>query len=440
MMLEKFKTFIQTSCLTNKDQRIIIGVSGGADSMSLLNLLYDSGFKIAVAHCNFMLRGAESDEDELFVKLATEKLNVPFFVKHFNTLEYAKLQKVNIQMAARELRYNWFDNLRRLNNYDKVAIAHNADDTIETFFINLIRGTGIQGISGIKPINNFVIRPLLFAFRSDIEDYCRQKNIEYRTDSSNLSDKYLRNKLRNSILPFFSNAKSEFKNIMLKNIENFEQAEKIYTSYIEQVKNSLITVKKDDEILINIEGIDNTISPSSVLIEILKEYNFSVRTIEEIHSTFHSDPGKIFLSKNYKLTKDRKHLIICKLKDVVEEKFHIFENTTEMDSPIKMSIRQFENKEYEIKRNPYLAALDYENLTFPLVLRKWQAGDYFQPLGMKGLKKLSNFFIDNKISLPQKENTWLLTSANEIVWVVGMRIDERFKVKKETSRVLEIEI
>jgi tRNA(Ile)-lysidine synthase len=438
-MLEKFLSYLQSNCLTDKHNRILVAVSGGIDSICMLHILHNLGFEIAVAHCNFKLRSYESDEDELFVKSTAEKLHVPFHVKHFETLEYAKLQKMSIQMAARELRFSWFENLRRIIDYDKIAIAHNADDSIETFFINLTRGTGIQGISGIKPINNNIIRPLLFAFRSEIEEYCSNNNIIFRTDSSNLSNKYLRNKLRNTILPYFVDMNHEFKTTMLQNIGKFEKAENIYCSYIDQIKKELIIKKDDNEIRINIEGIDNTVSPTTILYEIMKEYGFSAKTSEEIYSALHGESGKQFISKEYRVLKDRNFLIINKLSLKQEGKYFIFEDTLEINTPLAMTFRVQENLKYQIQKNPLKAALDFEKLTFPLVLRKWYMGDYFQPMGMTGLKKLSDFFIDNKLSITDKENTWILTSANEIVWVVGMRIDDKYKVTSETQKIYEIE-
>jgi tRNA(Ile)-lysidine synthase len=439
-MLNKFQSYIQAVCKTAKHERILVAVSGGIDSMCLFHLLKSSGFEISVAHCNFKLRGKESDDDEKFVEALADKNGVPCHTKHFETLEFSRLQKINIQMAARELRYSWFENLRRTINYDKIAIAHNSDDNIETFFINLLRGAGIQGITGIKPISNNIIRPLLFASRSEIEQYSSANNIAYRTDSSNLSDKYLRNKLRNKILPAFTEINSEFKTIMLQNICNFEQAENIYTTYIERAKKQIITIKDEDEIKIDIQAIESSAAPKTVLFEILKQYGFSAKTTEEIYSCLHAGSGKQFFSKSVRAIIDRNCIIICALKEINEDKFYILEDTLSVDSPISMNINVLDNEGYKIKYNPYIAALDMEKLVFPLTLRKWHNGDFFQPLGMKGIKKVSDFFIDCKLSLTDKENTWILTSANEIVWIVGMRIDDKYKITNNTKKIYEIEI
>jgi tRNA(Ile)-lysidine synthase len=439
-MLEKFLSYIQSECLTDKNQKILVAVSGGIDSMCLLNLLHQAGFELTIAHCNFKLRGEESDGDEQFVRSVAEQLKIQVYVKQFETLEFAKLQKVSVQMAARDLRYAWFENLRRTISYDKIAIAHHADDSIETFFINIIRGTGIQGISGIRPSINHIIRPLLFAFRDELEAYGIANNIAYRTDSSNQSGKYLRNKLRNTVLPLFSEINQEFKTTMLQNLIKFGQAETIYNTYIESAKKHLIEISNENEVKISIEGIFSTSSPNAVLYEIIKDFGFSSKISEDIFNSLHAGSGKKFYSKEYRILKDRDDLILNRIHDPKDEKYFVLEDIREMEFPISLKIKLIENVNYEIIKNPYIAAFDYEKLTFPLVLRKWQTGDYFQPLGMKGIKKISDFFIDNKISIAQKENTWILVSANEIVWIVGMRIDDKYKITECTKMIYEIEI
>ncbi|HEY9124699.1 MAG TPA: tRNA lysidine(34) synthetase TilS [Bacteroidales bacterium] len=442
-MFERFEKYLKSFCKCLPTDKIIVAVSGGADSMSLLHMLYKAKYDIIIAHCNFQLRGEESDNEEQLVRQTAAKLDIPIYVKRFETTEYASLKNISIQMAARELRYSWFENLRRNLSYHKIAVAHNADDNIETFFINLIRGTGIAGLTGMKAVSGNIVRPLLFATREEIEAYCQTENIVFATDSSNLSDKYLRNNIRHNIVPLLRQMNGVFDQTMLDNLKKLQGAYAIYSDAIKNIINEIVSASSESMILIDIRALLNTVEPSTVLFEILKEYNFSPVVVSEIYNSLDADSGKQFFSESHWLVKDRDKLIVSRLSEDKannEDVFYIFEDTEHINIPISMSFIKSSAEGYEIKKNPNIAALDYDKLVFPLILRHWRHGDYFIPMGMKGIKKVSDFFVDKKLSLPEKESVWLLFSAGELVWVTGMRIDERYKITNGTQQVYEVEV
>lgn len=437
-MLEQFKNYIVTQKLFQKKDSVILTVSGGVDSIVMADLFYNAGFNFAIAHCNFQLREDESNADEFFVKKVSEKYKVPFFINRFNTTEYAANNKISIQMAARELRYNWFDKLLKEHNYNYIATAHHQNDQIETFFINLLRGTGIAGLHGILPKQGNIIRPLLFATRDLIEKYAKDNNIIFREDSSNSSLKYQRNYIRHNILPHFKNISSDFEKIMFENIDKIYQAEQVMNQYIEIKKNELIQTEKNG-IFININKLKELYPLKIFMYHILNQYGFNNETIDNIIPILDtaSGSGKQFFSSTHRLVKDREQLIITEVSqnnDNIDELL-VYEDTTKIETPIKLDIRiTKENEILKINTDRNWAYLDFDKLKFPLLLRKWKKGDYFVPFGMKGKKKVSDFFVDQKLSLIEKEQTWLLCSGEDIVWVVGYRIDDRYKLTNKSRR------
>ena len=437
-MLDRFLSFINEKKIVSSGDKILLAVSGGIDSICMTHLFKESGIKSGIAHCNFRLREEESDMDEDFVRQLAQKYNFPFFVMHFNTADYARLQKISIQMAARELRYNWFENLRKLHGFSMIATAHNADDSIETFFINLLRGTGIQGLTGIKVKNDHLIRPLLFACRNEIEDYCRNQNLEFRIDSSNNSDKYLRNRIRHSLIPLLSEMNPEFLNIMSENLHRLSEAEKIYFSFVDHYKKEILELSSDGFYRINISKIMECVSPDTLLYEILKDFGFSSKTSFEIYNNIEGESGRVYYSEKNRLVKDRNHLILTPPENEEVHKIYIEQYIPEIFKPLHLQIQSYVADGFTIPANADMAALDSDKLVFPLILRKWQHGDYFHPLGMTGMKKVSDFFVDTKLSLTEKENSWLLTSAGEIVWIIGKRIDDRFKITAKTKNIIII--
>ena len=439
-MLEEFKRYIkETLCLTGAE-KMILAVSGGIDSVCMAYLFKNTGFTFAIAHCNYGLRGDESDSDELLIKQLADTFEVPFYSIHFNTKEYAQLQKVSIQVAARELRYSWFENLRRKFNYDFVAVAHNADDAIETFFINLIRGCGINGITGIKARNEHVLRPVLFAHRSEIVEFCTEHNISFRTDSSNLTDKYLRNRIRNSIIPDFEKEAADFKKTMNENLNRFDDAAKLYNFAVEKIISDILNTNEPNKHLVSISKLVESPSPKTILFETLKRYQFSGKTSEDVFFNLAGISGKTFFSNQFRLIKDREYLIICRLDQANDQKYYVDQDTLEIHEPYHMNFSFHDSDGYEFSINKSIADFDADQLVFPLMFRRWQHGDYFKPLGLRNMKKVSDYFTDKKLSLYDKENCWILTSAGEIIWLIGYRIDDRFKITDKTMRVLRVEI
>jgi tRNA(Ile)-lysidine synthase len=439
-MLKQFSDFIKDKSLIERPGIILLGISGGIDSMVMMDLFIRSGYDIAVAHCNFGLRGNESDNDQIFVSGQCEKGNIPFHCKLFETHEYSREKGVSLQMAARDLRYEWFNEIAALNGYTCIAIAHNKNDLAETFLINLARGTGIRGLTGIKPKKNSIIRPLLFACRDEITEYARQHNISYRDDSSNLDIKYKRNHIRHKIIPEFEKISPSFISTVYETAHKLTEIENIYASSIRK-KFEEVSYRTGDEYRLNINTLLTLESLQSWLYEFLRRWNFPVEIIPDIISSLSSTSGKRFYSPTHRLVKDRDNLIIVPLKVELPEKYYIEEGVEEITRPmnIKLSII---NKPggFIIPNDEKTAFLDLDKIHFPLIMRKWRKGDYFQPLGLKGLKKLSDFFIDNKFSLIEKEKTWLLASGNKIIWIIGHRIDDRFKITDKTEKILMVRV
>jgi tRNA(Ile)-lysidine synthase len=419
-------------------QKVLLAVSGGIDSMVMMHLFHRLKISCTIAHCNFQLRGQESDDDEAFVRQQASDLYYKIFVSRFETTEYASENHVSIQMAARELRYTWFQKLVKVHEIDYIAIAHNRDDAMETFFINLGRGSGIAGLTGIRPVTGNIIRPLLFATRTDIESFSKENDIPFREDSSNTSDKYLRNYIRHQIIPDLEEVFPNFRESMAQNLEKINDAFLLYQHSLESF---ISDVTRIDEklVYIDIPKLLQTPAPKTILFEILRTYGFSSATVEEIYHLVNAMPGKQFLSTSHKVIKDRDCFIVSKLVHDKQERFYIEDGIANPNLPIALTFEIItKTPQFMIEKNPLIAFLDYDKLEFPLILRKWQPGDYFTPLGMTGMKKLSDFFIDQKLSIIEKENLWLLTSGNHIVWIVGKRIDDRYKVTESTMRILKV--
>lgn len=435
-MIDQFKAYISVQKLFLKKDKIILTVSGGIDSVVMADLFFHSGFNFAIAHCNFQLRGEESNADEFFVKKIAEKYKVPFFINRFKTSEYADKEKISIQMAARELRYNWFEKLLKEQGYNYIATAHHQNDQIETFFINLLRGTGIAGLHGILPKQGNIIRPLLFATRNLIEVYAKENNIIFREDSSNSSLKYQRNYIRHNILTHFKSISPDFEKVMFENIDKIYQAEQVMNQYIEIKKSELIQIEKNG-IFINIKKLKE-LSPLKIFMyHILNQYGFNNEVIDNLIPILDTTSGKQFFSSTHRLVKDRELLIIAQINSNTDEidELLIFEETNRIKSPISIDFRiTKENEILKINTDRNWAYLDFDKLKFPLVLRKWRKGDFFIPFGMKGKKKISDFFVDQKLSLIEKEQTWLLCSNDDIVWIVGHRIDDRYKLTNQSRK------
>lgn len=437
-MLQLLKKFIRDEGLFTSKQKILLAVSGGLDSSVMCHLFHKAGYRFAIAHCNFGLRSKESDGDETFVKNMAMKYNSPFYVERFETLKFAKKNKMSVQMAARQLRYDWFEKIRSSEGFNYIAIAHHRDDETETFFINLIRGTGISGLHGILPKKNKIIRPLLFATRKDIETYAKKEKISFREDSSNLSQKYVRNRIRQTILPALKEMNPSVETTIKKDIERLREVELIFKQAIEEKRKKLVKksrLAKGTE-TIPIAGLKKLEPIKTWLYELLNPYNFNIETVNDVISSLWKTSGKQFFSPTHRIIKDRESLIISSLPTMQNNSVSIGLKTKTISNPVRLKISKVTRTPgWKTPPDKTIACLDYDKLVFPLTLRKWKAGDSFYPLGMDKKKKLSDFLIDNKVPIHQKEQTYVLESGNKIIWIVGHRIDNRFRITEDTGEI-----
>jgi tRNA(Ile)-lysidine synthase len=426
--------------LTGNDNRsFLLTVSGGIDSVVMSHLFSTCGLKFAIAHCNFQLRGDESDGDQVFVEKLARQFNAPIHVIKFDTRSYAAEKKISIQMAARDLRYEWFEKLASAHGYDLIATGHNRNDVVETMLLNLARGTGIRGLMGIRPLHNRIIRPLLFASRKQISEYAAENNLQWRDDSSNTETKYHRNKIRHDIIPAFEEINPAFMDNVLNTTARLEQTGIILDMILNQIRQE---VWKDlpDRILIDIEKLKDYPSGELLLFELLKDFGVSKLNQESLMHSLESESGKQFHTPTHTITRDREHLIITAKDSFNGSEVNIEKNTVLIDYPVRLHFKTIEISEgFSIPGERSMAALDADKLTYPLLLRTWKEGDRFRPLGLKGSKKVSDFLINIKLPVPDKKHVWILESAGEIVWLVNLRIDERFKVSEKTQRVLMID-
>lgn len=441
MIRKEFKAFVDEQRLFSKDDRILLALSGGVDSVVLAELLLELGYTFSAAHCNFHLRGEESNRDAEFVIKWAERKKVKLFVQDFDTYAYMQEKGISLEMAARELRYSWFENLMQENQIDYLLTAHHADDSAETFFINLLRGTGIAGLHGILPKNGNVIRPLLFATRKSILDYAELKNIQFVEDSTNSETKFLRNKIRHRLIPMLKEISPDFDSIIRKNIERLRDTETVFRNTVENVKDEII-IRENENIKISIAELQSLNPMGIYLYEILSDYGFNESVVNNVSMVLDAESGKRFYSKTHCLLKDREYLLIYPIeKEEKETDYSIDAEITSIIEPFKAKIEVLKDLNFiSVPKKANVAMLDMDLLNFPLELRHWKQGDSFVPFGMKKKKKLSDFFTANKYSLLDKERQWLLCSGNEIVWVVGKRIDDRFKISNSTKSVLKIEI
>jgi tRNA(Ile)-lysidine synthase len=405
--------------------------------MVMFHLLRIAGFRIAVAHCNFQLRGEESQGDAELVMEACRRWNVPFFAKKFDTTACATANGISIQMAARDLRYTWFEELLQSEKCDYVATAHHFDDVVESIFLNLIRGTGIDGFRGIAPKKDKIIRPLLFATRQMIAAYAEQEKITWREDRSNASDDYQRNFLRRQIIPRFLELNPAFAEGFRDTHERLLGARELMLALVDNFRRSAVAVR-DKVMYVDIMKLRQSPSPAVLLWELIKDLGFKYdqcRKIAEDHQ-----PGKFFHSSTHQLLADRTHYIIER-KQTSEFLTHTLQKGQQWvgEPPCLLSAREVLHTGFHLEKSSSLAQLDADRLKFPLVWRRWQAGDYFVPLGMQQEKKLSDFLIDLKVPFNSKADITVLESGKDIVWVVGFRISERYKVTADTKRILVVE-
>lgn len=420
MLMKKVKEFIEKEDLFSKQDKILVALSGGADSVALTRILITLGYHCEAAHCNFELRGEESDRDEDFVRNFCRSLNIKCHSIHFETRRYAAQQSISIEMAARELRYNWFSKICEESDCQVVAVAHHKDDSVETMLLNLIRGTGINGLLGIRPKNGNVVRPLLCASRQEVVEYLHRMNQTYVTDSTNLEDEYTRNKIRLNLLPLMEEINPSVKDGLVKTSSYLNDISKIYQQAIkESIDRIFITPEKE----ISIEKLMNEPAPQALLFEVLSPLGFNSTQVEEVYGSLNGQPGKRFISSQWQVVKDRDLLLIEKVKTANDKPQIIFEEV-------------LLTKEFVIPKDKNTACFDANKFKGVISIRKWEKGDYFIPFGMKGKKLVSDFMTDSKFSLLKKEQQWVLSCNDQIAWLIGERTDNRFRIDDSTQKVI----
>lgn len=421
--------------------KIVVGVSGGADSITLLDLLHKMGYMCIAAHCNFHLRNEESNRDFKFAHSQANARKIPFFHIDFQTNEYAEILGQSTEMAARELRYKWFAEIKQREKADFIAVAHHADDCIETFMINMSRGTGIKGLSGIKKIQGDIVRPLLDFTKKEIMEYVEENHLEYVDDSTNFESVYLRNKFRNIIIPVLEEANPSFRQNMIKTISHLRETDSFIINQLSFIKGMLIRENGNGGWLIDKKKLLDNPDKHFIAHEILAPYGFSSDVVDDLLRMGNEGCGKHFFSANFELRCERTEWEIVPFQKRDDHSYIIQDFDNLKNLPINIQIRSLSPEKLTIRRDSSLCYVDGDKISLPLTLRRNKSGDYFFPFGMKGRKKTSDFFIDQHYSQSKKEKTWILTtSKDEIIWIVGERADNRFRIDDSTQTVYEISI
>ena len=441
-LLQRFQQYITDHHLFSPKDPLLLAVSGGVDSVVLCELCKQSSFNFTIAHCNFTLRAEESERDAAFVKQLADSYAVPFLLKIFDTKAYAESHKLSIQEAARELRYEWFEEIVKSQAGSHLLTAHHLDDNIETMLMHFFRGTGIHGLRGMLPRQSYIVRPLLFARKQELKQFAEENNLSWVEDSSNALDKYSRNYFRNQVIPFVQKIYPEAESNLTNNLRRFADMELLYEQALETHKKKLLEYK-GEEVHISVLKLQKSTPLHTIVYEIIKDFGFSAHQTEEVIRLLSSESGRYVQSATHRIIKNRRWLIIAPAHSeqaqtlVIEEDDDVvvFENGSLLMKPLAVS-----NGQAPVLNDPSIAHIDKKELQFPLVLRKWKKGDYFYPLGLGKKKKLARFFIDQKLSLTDKEKVWVLESNKRIVWVVGLRIDDRFKITSGTREVVKVEV
>lgn len=438
MILPVVRSYIENLQLLHPGRPVVVGLSGGADSVALLDVLVRLGYSCIAVHCNFHLRGEESFRDEQYAEAFAHSLKVPFVKTDFDTVEFAAEKHFSIEMAARELRYAWFEQVRSQYDAQAIAVAHHRDDSVETFMLNLMRGSGLRGLTGIRPRNGYVVRPLLAVSRADILNYLESRHLSFVTDSTNLSDAYTRNFIRLNLLPLMEQITPSVKDRIACTADYLADAENIYLYVVEEARRQLWNDNRLD-----INGLMKYPAPKTILFELLRPYNFTSVVTRDIFSslikTSRKTSGKTFYSSTHRLIKDRDFLILSPNKKEEALVYTITSADETLELPVNLSFSMVSmDKDFQVEKNRCTACFDFDKLTFPLTLRRWQKGDWFIPFGMKGRKKLSDYFSDHKFSLADKENCWLLCSGENVIWIVGERTDNRFRLDLTTKNAFVV--
>ncbi|NND78181.1 MAG: tRNA lysidine(34) synthetase TilS [Flavobacteriales bacterium] len=432
------KSFIKRNELCSGQDKILLTISGGMDSMVMLDIFLELGYPIAIAHCNFSLRNEESDlDEELVVQIAQEK-GIVIHRKNFNTKIYSKEKKLSVQEAARELRYSWFQELATEYSYTKIATAHHFDDNIETVLINLQRSSGLKGLRGILPIRGNIIRPLLDLTKDEISEYAEERGISFREDRSNTDTKYLRNKIRHQAIPVLKKKDKEFYSNWKQRINENRKNWELLQSKVAEAKILCIEEKKDGQLLIDIDELQDQEGSELILFHLLDGLGFSSKQRANAIDLLKASTGKKITGDTHELIKDRNKLVLAPLAD---QSFNveIIEGQFSVNGPLDLEIVEISKSTMAKQKSANIAYFDAAKLSFPLKVRNWQEGDKFFPFGMKGQKKVSDLLIDNKVNIHEKKLIPIMTSGDEIIWVMGLRSSDKFKVTEETKEVLKIE-
>ncbi|WP_259065461.1 tRNA lysidine(34) synthetase TilS [Mucilaginibacter sp. X4EP1] len=438
--VSRFNEFIAQNNLFTPNNKILAAVSGGMDSVVMAHLLKAAGFNFSIAHCNFQLRGDEAVSDQAFCNDLALQLRVPFHTINFDTVKYVSDNKVSTQMAARQLRYQWFEQLRQQHGYSVIALAHHQNDAIETILLNLTRGTGIAGMHGILPKNGALVRPLLFLTREEIQQIITDNRLAYVEDSSNASAKYARNKIRLEVAPKLKELNPNLENTFNNNLLHFRELELLLQQRVAELKSSLFA-EIDGEIHIPLAKVKELEPKRLLLFNLLQEYGFNETAVDDLIASLYKHSGRVFESIGFNLLLDRDRLIISKKSAQQVAPILIEEKTHEVHfSNYKLTLLH-DDSPLIVKNNPLATSVDTEKLIYPLTLRLWQQGDFFFPIGMKTRKKLSDFFIDQKVPLHEKNNIPLLVNGNgDVIWIGGYRPDDRYKVTQNTKKVTIFEL
>jgi tRNA(Ile)-lysidine synthase len=459
-LLSRFKAFTEQEQLWHKGQSWLLAVSGGLDSVVLAHLCFEAGIPFSIAHCNFQLRGAESTRDEAFVRALAGKLNRPIYVNKFDTEAYAEAQRISIQVAARDLRYAWFRELVSRSDgakaIDAIVTAHHLDDNIETLFMNFIKGTGVTGLRGMLPSSHGILRPLLFAYREELEAYAREHHLDHVEDSSNLTDKYNRNFIRHKVLPLIEERFPEVRRNMEGNLARFRDVEVLYGQAVRAHLSGLLEPKGEGQWQVPVLKLSAIQPLDSIVYELIKPFGFTPAQVSDVKSLLLSHTGHYVSSDTHRVIRDRRMLLISPfLNEAVSQvvwpegqPFVDFPGgRIVMDFPVEQVDMDFTGAQgsvqsmvsaAQLNTDPHIACMDASGIAFPLLLRKWKPGDYFYPLGLGKKKKLARFFIDRKLSLTDKEKVWVLLSGDRIIWVIGQRLDDRVKVHPGTKNCLRL--